>query len=55
MTYKVGSMPPSGYIAWHEWAEAQIKGGLKQLQCAGCGLWLFQQEAKIHICKKVKK
>lgn len=48
----VGSMPPSGYIAWHEWAEAQGKGGLKQSQCGECGLWFFPQEAINHAPNK---
>ena len=48
----VGSMPPDGYIAWHEWAEAQGRGGLKQSQCGECGLWLFPQEAINHAPNK---
>lgn len=48
----VGSMPPSGYIAWHEWAEVQTKGGLKQSQCGECGLWYFPQEAINHAPNK---
>lgn len=46
--YEVGSPPPSGYVAWHEWAAAQGRGGLKQSQCPNCGLWLFPQELKGH-------
>ena len=48
--YKVGSMPPSGYLAKQEWAEAQHKGGLCQRQCIKCGKWLFPQQADNHIC-----
>lgn len=48
----VGSMPPDGYIAWHEWAEAQGKGGLKQSQCGECDLWFFPQEAINHAPNK---
>ncbi len=46
--YKVGSMPPRGYVAWHSWAEDQHKGGLRQKQCTRCGLWLFPQELAAH-------
>jgi hypothetical protein len=47
----VGSQPPQGYIAWHEWADAQHKGGLRQKQCGVCGLWRFPQEmsGKFHV------
>lgn len=48
--YEVGSMPPDGYIAWDNWAEAQVKGGLKQIQCEGCKLYLFPQEIELHKC-----
>lgn len=46
--YAVGSAPPSGYMAWHFWAEDQHKGGLRQAQCAVCYLWKFPQEACQH-------
>ena len=46
--YRVGSQPPDGYIQWHEWAEAQAKGGLVQRQCPTCGLWRFPQEKCEH-------
>ena len=46
--YRVGSQPPSGYIAWHEWAAAQAKGGLKQKRCPVCLLWKFPQEKCEH-------
>lgn len=41
---------PTGYIAWHEWAEAQRKAGKKQTQCPKCKLWLFPQEKRVHQC-----
>lgn len=43
-TYKAGDPPPTGYLQWHEWARAQIKGGLRQRRCRVCGLWQFPQE-----------
>lgn len=46
--YRVGSQPPEGYVAWHEWAAAQAKGGLRQKQCPTCGLWRFPQEKCDH-------
>lgn len=46
----VGSLPPSGYLDWHEWAEIQYKGGLRQSACPSCGRWLFPQERKVHEC-----
>src|SRR5689334_5000997 len=42
--YKAGSQPHSGYIAWHEWAAAQIKSGLRQRRCKLCSLFRFPQE-----------
>jgi hypothetical protein len=42
--YEAGSMPPNGYLAWHEWAEAQHKAGLRQVVCARCGKYKFPQE-----------
>lgn len=50
--FEVGSMPPLGYLAWHEWADAQVKGGLKQSQCKECGLWYFPQESINHAPNK---
>lgn len=41
--YVPGSQPPSGYCDWHDWARAQARAGLKQVQCT-CGLWRFPQE-----------
>ena len=43
-TYKAGDPAPEGYLAWHEWAEAQHKAGLRQKQCGRCGLWRFPQQ-----------
>ena len=42
--YEPGSMPPEGYVQWHEWAEAQEQAGLRQRQCGCCGLWKYPQE-----------
>lgn len=42
--YKPGGPPPSSYLAWHEWAEAQWKAGLRQKECGRCGKWKFPQE-----------
>jgi hypothetical protein len=42
--FEVGSQPPKGYNAWHEWAEIQHKGGLRQTICNVCGKWEFPQE-----------
>jgi uncharacterized OB-fold protein len=47
-SFEVGSQPPSGYVAWHEWAAAQGRGGLKQTQCKTCGLYRFPQEVCTH-------
>lgn len=41
--YKPGDPPPSGYLAWHEWARAQLRAGYRQTYCV-CGKWHFQQE-----------
>ena len=43
--YKPGDPAPhGGYLAMHEWAEVQIKAGLKQEQCGRCSKWFFPQE-----------
>lgn len=39
-----GCQPPSGYVAWHSWAEDQQKYGLRPASCCMCGLWRFPQE-----------
>jgi hypothetical protein len=48
--FKAGEPPPQGYIAWHEWAAAQYRGGLRQSPCGGCGQLLFPQERDGHEC-----
>ena len=52
-TYQPGDPAPEGYLAWHEWAEAQHKSGLRQKQCGRCGLWRYPQELsdKIDQCE----
>lgn len=47
--WEVGSLPPSGYVDWHEWAEAQEKGGLRQKR-QPCGHYMFPQEIGTHQC-----
>jgi hypothetical protein len=42
--YKPGDMPPSGYLAWYEWAEVQHKAALRQVECGRCGKWRYPQE-----------
>ena len=42
--FKPGDQAPSGYLAWHEWAEVQHKAGLRQKQCGRCGKWNYPQE-----------
>lgn len=42
--WQPGDQPPSGYIAWHSWADAQHKAGLRQARCGQCALWKFPQE-----------
>jgi hypothetical protein len=44
-----GCAPPTGYVEWHNWAEAQDGHGLKQERCSRCKLWFFPQEAPSHI------
>lgn len=41
--FKVGDLPPDGYIARQEWAAIQYRGGLRQRKCS-CGKWRFPQE-----------
>ncbi len=43
-----GSPAPSGYVAWHRWAEAQNAHGLKQTKCPTCQHYLFPQEVARH-------
>jgi len=42
--FKVGDPAPEGYLDWHEWAETQHKGGLRQVECPGCSKWRYPQE-----------
>jgi hypothetical protein len=51
--YKSGDLPPKGYLAWHEWAEVQRKTGIKQVQCANCGLWNSPQELIVQAANAV--
>lgn len=46
--YKKGEKPPRGYLQWHWWARVQLKAGLRQRYCRGCGQWLFPQERCPH-------
>jgi hypothetical protein len=48
-SYKPGEQAPKGYLAWHEWALAQHKAGLRQIQCGHCGLWYYPQELDHHL------
>lgn len=48
-SYEPGEQAPQGYLAWHEWAWAQHKAGLRQTQCGCCGLWFFPQELDQHL------
>lgn len=50
--YKPGEPAPEGYLAWHEWADAQWRAGLRQVQCAGCGLWRFPQEMSGEVVRR---
>ena len=49
--FAVGDPPPPGkhnYLAWHEWARVQYRGGLRQLRCHICNRWNFPQERCSH-------
>lgn len=55
MSWKPGDQPPSGYLAWHAWAEVQERAGLQSKQCVRCELWRYPQEMskqKDGICNK---
>lgn len=43
-TFNPGDPPPTGYVAWHEWARVQHKSGLRQARCGKCSRWYFPQE-----------
>ena len=51
-TYKPGDAEPKGYVEWQEWADAQRKAGLKQVQCGRCGLFKFPQQLSGKVCIK---
>lgn len=42
--YQPGSLPPSGYNGFFDWADVQEKAGLKQEMCSNCCLWKYPQE-----------
>ena len=44
-----GCKPPSGYCAWHDWAEAQHAHGLRQVKCRKCGKYKYPQEKCKHV------
>lgn len=44
----MGSPPPTGYVAWHDWAHAQHLHGLRQSCCPRCGLFKYPQEMASH-------
>lgn len=37
------NLGPSGYLAWHEWAEEMAKTHT-QKRCPGCKLWVIWEE-----------
>lgn len=41
--FKPGDPEPVGYIDWYEWADVQIKAGLKTKTCAICRRFYFPQ------------
>lgn len=45
--FKPGDQAPSGYLQWHEWAEAQHKAGLRQKECGRCGKWRYPQQLSV--------
>ena len=58
-TFKAGDPPPSGYVAWHEWAKVQGRAGLRQRKCRRCDRYKFPQELdrrfKVLTCKACAK
>ena len=46
-----GDMPPDGYTAKAQWADVQLKAGLRQNRCCQCSLWFFPQELSGHEIK----
>ena len=51
-TFRPGDQAPSGYLAWHEWAEIQHKAGLRQKECGRCGKWKFPQQLSRQVDKR---
>ncbi len=49
-----GSMPPPGYVDWHEWAEAQQLHGLRSKKCKRCKHYYFPQQMEAHACAPVR-
>lgn len=45
-TFKPGDSPPAdhAYGDLQEWADVQLKAGLRQEPCSNCGRWKFPQE-----------
>lgn len=54
-TYKPGDPAPDSYLAWHEWAEAQHKAGLRQQQCGRCSLWRYPQELSDQVDRRERQ
>lgn len=48
-TWPKGCAAPSGYVEWHNWAEAQDAHGLKQTRCGRCHRYYFPQEKPEHM------
>jgi hypothetical protein len=44
-----GCAPPTRYVEWHNWAEAQDAHGLKQTPCKHCKRFFFPQEKSAHM------
>ena len=53
--YPKGCACPSSYLAWFDWAEAQVAHGLNQSRCPECGRWLFPQQVDGHPCTPQKE
>jgi hypothetical protein len=43
-TFQPGDPQPDGYIHRQDWAQVQLKAGLKQVQCVECERWKFPQQ-----------
>lgn len=46
--YRPGTLPPQGYLQWHEWAAVQANAGLVQMRCKKCKKYFFPQEYENH-------